>query len=1284
MPPRESPDTIRDLLQGFNSFQMQLGLMPGQGGGGYAGIQTPPMKHPGQVAQEMSMQVAQQALQTMQSAHATRQMVAPNALPMTAMAAVSAPPLPPSIGQFGQDFGQRMQSIQQQYLSPWAAQGLSGMTGQSGFGNMPSPVMMTPPHMGIYRPPMGPPPSPFLARERPMFPTPMTPMHPPPMFQTPFEQRYQEGVTADETVFGVGVAGAGTAGRVATGFGAMAAGGAMGRGLMGRIGLPQFGKLGRMGGMIGGAALGFGALGGLAEQGVAGLLEPSVQARTLGQQLEVASRNFVVSGPQLSELGRGLSTRAAVGSTNRMQDMIQGGQIQGFNIRDMTRMTAQAGSMGMLDMAQSGEQIAQTMKNLARNLQVFMRLAQEPDVTRAMQQMASMRSMGLTIPETTMAMQNAYQFAKQSGTSMKGLMQTAGLPGAMTFQQLGMTAGLGMQVGMGARGMAQQAIAGGAYTPGQLAMAGGASGIGQSLTEAAGATLGVNFQTMAMMTRNAQGNLAIDSGKLRGLMSGKYNLQQQAEMGADNVARLGGERAITEMHSRVNELRDQMGRSLGPQGSAMLLIRQALNTQQALGGPNVMALGGALQMIAPNMSQNQIRSMELMARSPQFWRNMERWQEQRIGEFREMESRRREAVVSESGISGALRRAVGTPVEDAMSHVGAARRSISQWLTTRERRARAVERGETHVDTEEDNTWRGVAGGAEAERRTRAFVAGGGFQRQLQRQQGELRRNRAEVDQFNPMKMGGRDSAVYNTLNQGGMFGVLPRTFENEESGALAQAQAGVGTGGAFDTWVARNAPNLFMALAGGRVTEAQSRAGDRAGQVYRAGATVQRAISMGSSDADRLITQNRRVLGDVLRKAGKGEPNALQMRINKKIEALYKSKAAKFGSDANVGDNETRRAIQEAASEHGLSGSQAAELANGPYRNALVAEAARLAHQRGDPETRGALVNAMENKNTLERTGAGSFKGDLESWRKTQETTEAMSGLTADVEVGGFFGISVRRFSTEEKETMRNIIVNTDDPLKLLASSEVALRKAGKTDEADRVRAQIEKAAGGDAKRLSAAYAFGDVQGRGENARMYKSLGKAMAGQPDAVAAMTVLQRRTATDRAGKDVTTGAAVLYKAGATAFKDFATTDFANEGRMEGKLTEFLGSTEQRRAAGKAITDASEAYMKTKAGSKERTEAAGKLQVAMMDRGGGRAGVSFGGKGAGSAGEDEAKDTMENIRSMAKQAMDQGGVGAEAALAAAIPTFAEGAIALKEAAASMKQTSDEQRLDGRMKK
>lgn len=1283
MPPRESSDTIRDLLQGFNSFQMQLGILPGAGGGGYAGIQTPAIKHPGQIAQEMSMQMMQQAQQTMQGGQFTRQMVAPNALPMTAMAAVSAPPLPPAVGQFGQDFGQRMQSIQQQYLSPWAAQGLSGLTGQQGFGNMPSPIMMTPPHMGIYRPPMGPPPSPFLARERPMMSHPMMPMIPPPMFQTPFEQRYQEGVTANETMFGYGMAAMGMAGRIGTGLGMMGIGGAMGAGLMGRIGLPQMGRLGRMGGMIGGAALGFGALGSLAESGVAGLLEPSMQARALGQQLEVASRNFVVSGPQLNELGRGLSTRAGIGTVNRMQDMISGGQIQGFNIRDMTRMTGQAGQMGMLDMAQSSEQIAQTMKNLARNLQVFMRLAQEPDVTRAMQQMATMRSMGLTLPETTIAMQNAHQFARQAGTTVQGLMQQSGLPGAMTFQQLGMTAGLGLQVGMGAAGMARQAVAGGAFTPGQLAMAGGVQGIGQSLTEAAGASLGVNFQTMAMMTRNAQGALAIDPSRVRNLMSGRYSLQQQAEMGADNVARLGGERAITEMHTRINELRDQMGRSLGPQGSAMLLIGNALRTQQALGGANVMSLGGAMQMIAPNMSSNQIRSMELMAQSPQFWRNMERWQEQRIGELRDMEARRRDAVMAEGGISGALRRAVGTPIEDVMSHVGAARRSISQFLTSRERRARAAERGEVFVDTEADNVWRGVAGGTEAERKTRAFVTSGGFQRQLQRQQGELQRNRGQIDRYNQiMGSDAQSSGIYNVLNFS-LGGFLPQSYEAQESGALAQAQAGIGTAGAFDTWMAKNAPNLFMGLAGGRVMAAQAQMGDRVGQVSRAGALVQRAVGFGSSDADRLIRQNTRVLGEVLRKAGKGEPSGLQTRINKKIEALFKSKSEKYGSDANVGDNEIRRVIQEAAGEHGLSSSQAAELANGPYRNALAAEAIRFAYQSGDPKARSALTTAMENKNTLERTGAEGFKGDLESWRKAQDTTEAMIGMAGDVEVGGFFGVSVRRFSTEEKETMRNIMTNVDDPLKLLAASEFALRQAGKTDEADRIRDQMERAAKGDRERLGRARSFGEVQGAGENARMYKSMGKALANQPDAVAAITAVQRRTATERAGRDVTTGAAVLYKAGAEAFKDFKTTDFADEGRMEGRLSSLLGSTEQRRAAGKIITDAAEAYMKTKAGSKERVEAAGKLQAAMMDRGGGRAGVAFGGRGGGGAEEEGAKETMEGIRTMAKQAMESGGQGAEAALAAAIPTFAEGAFALKEASENLKNAAADGKLNSMVK-
>ena len=1273
-----SNETIADLLRGFNSMQMQVGLLPGiGGGGGYAGIQTPPMKHPGQVAQEMSMQAAQQALQTMQSAHATRQMVAPNALPMTAMAAVSAPPLPPSIGQFGQDFGQRMQSIQQQYLSPWAAQGLSGMTGQSGFGNMPSPVMMTPPHMGIYRPPMGPPPSPFLARERPMFPTPMTPMHPPSMFQTPFEQRYQEGVTADETVFGMGVAGAGTAGRVATGFGAMAAGGAMGRGLMGRIGLPQFGKLGRMGGMIGGAALGFGALGGLAEQGVAGLLEPSVQARTLGQQLEVASRNFVVSGPQLSELGRGLSTRAAVGSTNRMQDMIQGGQIQGFNIRDMTRMTAQAGSMGMLDMAQSGEQIAQTMKNLARNLQVFMRLAQEPDVTRAMQQMASMRSMGLTIPETTMAMQNAYQFAKQSGTSMKGLMQTAGLPGAMTFQQLGMTAGLGMQVGMGARGMAQQAIAGGAYTPGQLAMAGGASGIGQSLTEAAGATLGVNFQTMAMMTRNAQGNLAIDPSRLRGLMSGKYNLQQQAEMGADNVARLGGERAITEMHSRVNELRDQMGRSLGPQGSAMLLIKQAMNTQQALGGPNVMALGGALQMIAPNMSQNQIRSLEVMATSRPFWRNMEQWSERRIGELRDQESRRREGVQSEAGIGGAISRAVSGLGEDAMAPFTAMRRGVSQFLTTRERRSRAIERGQRFVDTSEENAWQGMPGAERARGAQNRFMESGGYQRWLETTGSEYTRGPQRGTTTGQVA-----GALWNV--SGGLAGatLAPQALGAQDNTLVAGAKARGGLGGTIADYL----PSAYTLFAGPASAETNKRRMRENLDYVTGSQLLQGAGAMSTGEAVRLVNQNERTYKEFARKTGaKGDNSELQKNLRQELRDLFSSKVSLLTRNKGTTKSELKERLRKAARSSGMSEENAARFANSEHSDAAIAQATDEVKREGNRDVV-AGAEAGAGSGLAGRMSADQLEGTIDQIRKVSKARDEEWGIggTSVVEVDRFWG-GMKSISKEEREQFKNTLTG-GDPLKVLLASAIALEGKGQGKATESIRAQVradmKKRGRPDSEYTAFLHEASGMAADKSTHKVLASFGARMAQSPDAVKQTQVVHASVMGGRITEGVMEGVTKLAGAGVTAFEGMAS-DELKTGGFKGRLQSMLGSQKQREAAGETFVKAARSALEEGISPDEQKKRMGRVQRLLTERGGGE-GVTVGGGGEGGTAEREEQKTLENIRSMSEQAMKSGGKGGEAAMAAAVPTFYEGAIALKEAAEALKGTADGQRLDARMGK
>jgi hypothetical protein len=406
------------------------------------------------------------------------------------------------------------------------------------------------------------------------------------------------------------------------------------------------------------------------------IMSPLVDTRAQGLALQNMSRGFVTSGNDLNPLtGQGLTTQSSVGLSNNLQRMVSNGETGGFNIQDMIKVAGLSADSGMLNMSQTGDQIATQVKSVAKALKSFMRIAQEPDIRSAMQELSQMRQFGLNLPESLTTAAETVRYARMAGTTPGNIQATAGLPGAMTYQQLGMTAGLGYRTGMAAGGIAQQAVNRGVFTPGQLAMSGGMRGVQQTLTEGAGAALGIDFQTLGLLSRGSEGQLSIDQGRVNDLMNGNVSLSDMAGMAASNVGRLsqgvGAENLFSEFSTRRNELRNELGSTLGPQGSQMLMIRAAQSLRQELGG-NI-SIGAALQQIAPGMATNQIRSLELLATSPAYYESQYAGNERRIMGIRGAEAERLQRMQSGSEASNQLGRAfsgVGNAAWDAKSHFG--------------------------------------------------------------------------------------------------------------------------------------------------------------------------------------------------------------------------------------------------------------------------------------------------------------------------------------------------------------------------------------------------------------------------------------------------------------------------------------------------------------------------------------------------------------------------------------------------------------------------------------
>lgn len=976
------PNTLRDILQGYNSFQAQLGLTPGAAGGhGPTMMQAPPIRHPGEVSIEATTRMSQQMQAGIQAAQQIRMIP-----PMNAMAFM--PPGGPGGGTpasnaFAAQYQQSAQQIASRYQDPFRAQQMAQQMGQPGFTMMPSPTMMTAPSMGVFRPGFDPAPPMMSARTPPMIQTPFTPQLPRPMFQTGAQLMHSQNQAGATDMFAGTMAAIPTAARGLTGM--------MGAGIGAMVGHRFGGGIGALGGLLAGGMAGFGPIGGGMESLANQAISPAIERRAFGLQMQNISRNFAVTGSDLDLGGRGLSTSAAISTTNMMRRSVDKGQTSGFNMRDMMGITSSAGDMGMMDMAQNSEQIVTQAKNIARGLSAFMRLANEPDVRRAMQQMAQMRSMGLTIPESTASMQNAQQFARMAGTTVANLSQSAGMPGAMTFAQQGMTAGLGYNVGMGAGAMARQAVASGAFSVGDLAMAGGTRGVQQQLTEAAASTLGVNFPILSMLTRGKNGQLSIDPDKARRIASGSVSLTEQASMAQGNIEQLGGARVISELSTQMDRLRDQVGKQLGAQGTLLFAISQGKAMQQTLGGG--ISFGGALR--AMGMNSQQARTIEQIAKSPEFWQSQIQQTDRQIGEARQGEAAARQRdqdYTSFSGYAGRAAKSLARPFTQMAEYARGAYDSVSQWFSDRAQSEAAAARGGEYMRTDS----RLLAPSKAANREVERYKRSAGFMRDL---------NRMGTEQGRADRYGGWAGAAGTAWNigtsvafplmsvAGGMLGL-----GSDAPGQSLAVQAMRAKGGVIGTLAGilpsvANAAAYLGDLTGARSTDDVGEARDAASLA----GSLRAGVNMSTATDKRLKGEMESTYQAYRRRFGKGKgPESFAAAKSIMADAIsdaMRSNTSVWGDKA-TGMAEAKKVAIAALVKKGYDPGVVERMVNNHASQGLMASVMKQVEQGADPVVKANLAKIKDAAGFTGLEAAKNAKAYQEKLVQFQEDTETAAGI--------------------------------------------------------------------------------------------------------------------------------------------------------------------------------------------------------------------------------------------------------------------------------------------------
>jgi len=968
----------RDTL---NSMQMNLGLTPGGGAPPQLMIIPPAM-----AAQQMQTQASQQ---------------------LAAGAAMTRLPAATPLGVFGQQFQNQFQMAQsQQSYNPYIAQALSGGGGYQG---MPSPLMMTPPSTGMFRPP----PQQQMAAIPPQQVAPfwgggITPQLPSPMFQTAWDRELQQREYRADKIYSM-VAQTPRAMGMAAGIGAGAFAGAKVGGV--------FGPLGGLAGMVGGGlAAGFSGFAGGAGDMAMMPMRPSLEVHGMGASLQRMSQQWVVAGPQMHQQGAGFSRTAAQDMATQIRSLASdrsfraetGGQ---FNREDLMRMTETSGRAGLMDMDQSVDAVRTNLRQVARTVRRFMQLTGDPDVTSVIREMGQMRAYGMSVPEMERAAQNMKTFARAAGTSIQGLQAMGGMPGAMTYSGMGLSAGAGFEAGNYSLAAARQAVASGAFNIRELSMLGGVQGVAQRNVQAGAAMMSMPLFGAAIGSYGAQGwnvnygNLAQAAGGGQGGM-GAAGMVMGAVQNMGQAVAQGGVGALAEYQLRQRFMQDDAARAMSPAQQMAMRFKMAQQTGQTLGLHGTAAFTvGARAMYGDEVAEQ----MMMEARNPESFRAQARMMRR---ENQEIAARQRADIMGAApgtldiigmklGISTSDRGvftgggSIGNALSDAATAFG--RNSLFRYMED----VGARKNGER---VERVSALAGIESEAQRRNIMKAYVGGG-----LDRAMG---RGRAGAGQGESSWLRNQNTLMLNNTELGNA------AIRAEESAAFGGAVLGIGgavvsfvpgVGTAVGAGLGLASVGLdVMGQTGFQATQILDRMSATERAAWEKGADVKAQANIKMLRASRNVTAATigRSVGAAAKGSGVSEDKiyAAKSAAASELVKIAKDRLNVMGADGQIGGDDVYNAVAIGLKRAGLNAEQTKAALKGMIDDGSMqqyqGDVINTAKQFGGAATAPAFKK-MEESSFERLSGGASGKALQDTLAATSRGYEEMAGWGKEGDIG-------------------------------------------------------------------------------------------------------------------------------------------------------------------------------------------------------------------------------------------------------------------------------------------
>lgn len=225
---------------------------------------------------------------------------------------------------------------------------------------------------------------------------------------------------------------------------------------------------------------------------------------------EMLTKEFVVAGPEVSAMGRGLSAPGAAKLGYGMMRMAERMGIVSY--RDIEEILKVGSASGLFMMDQTTGDIEKRLKSVIKVFGEIAKITNDPNIQEQLRNLGELYKFGGNLESSLATFEMAGLAGRVTGMSYNHLMKSYGAMGISTFQAMGLVPASGAFYGVHARAAAQLAAASGTFTPERLATLGGVEGLTASLirTQAVSAAAYTNLILPSVITAGPGGSMGVD------------------------------------------------------------------------------------------------------------------------------------------------------------------------------------------------------------------------------------------------------------------------------------------------------------------------------------------------------------------------------------------------------------------------------------------------------------------------------------------------------------------------------------------------------------------------------------------------------------------------------------------------------------------------------------------------------------------------------------------------------------------------------------------------------